>query len=890
MLETDFGVAHEYFASLSPDNWRWSEDGDSLGWVNGPTLTFRAELASILEPWRSKGLPPLLPLLMVLATQRQSWPESALRLTWLARERMGLANPLPAWVTQVMDRLDSLHSPPKPADSRFTADLVRYLFEDEWRRAANGKLAAAVLESLSDPISPEFTNTESSGKFDILPRLRVLGLALDRFDVDDFRRWRETSVPGAVLPVEVERESSEQIRALLVELSEDAELGGVARVARRLASLVTLPKPLSSPDEAPLGGFSDIANRGTLDRLLLGELAHDDLTLAARVANREALYIRRESPPRPPPSERLVLLDCGTRMWGTPRLFATAVGWAMAGAKDKSTKTSVYRAAGERLAEVDCRSRAGIETHLQALESAAHPGDALAALADEWRRVANREAVIVTSEQALGDAEFLRAWRGAELAGSWLITVTRAGRLRLLRGGRAGFTLVREGTIELDRLLRAEKPRPILIEGSRVPAYCRLEPPPLRVPYDPPRDREWLVPDRGLLAVTHDGRVLWWTDRRFGPRQIGKHSRIGNLLWADGRVDGARTLALIGSLAGRMRFLEIDFDRGQSRLLELPRHSEGPFDDVFGVGDFICLRNRRRVVAISRDGSELRVIETSEALPHISREFYGSSSRVHLWRLNPGVADKPFVWAPSLKNDWLYLWHSPVSETVRGIRCSGEIEVVKPGAEPRIVDRIEDTSGFSIEHVSRDGQRVFVRSQRYNRFLIDLEAGKRVQVDSFHPSLLEPQRPRYFLGYPNPRNRFLGITVRDGLLTLISERKHALPILTESTGFALKDLGRVDSSGWTTQCFEKTLDPDGARRARWDSGHEAWLDPRGLLHLRHETSNQPELTFVLCEGQTAGWCSNGGVFGQSYFLGPGEFPDVAPVARQALQAFVRGIS
>ena len=40
---------------------------------------------------------------------------------------------------------------------------------------------------------------------------------------------------------------------------------------------------------------SDISNRGPLDRLLLSESAHDDLTLAVRIALNEALYLRRES-------------------------------------------------------------------------------------------------------------------------------------------------------------------------------------------------------------------------------------------------------------------------------------------------------------------------------------------------------------------------------------------------------------------------------------------------------------------------------------------------------------------------------------------------------------------------------------------------------------------
>ena len=71
-----------------------------------------------------------------------------------------------------------------------------------------------------------------------------------------------------------------------------------AGFARQLMAAVTLPRRLADPEEIAMGGVSDISNRGPLDRLLLTELVHDDLTLAVRVSSNEALYLRRESPPR----------------------------------------------------------------------------------------------------------------------------------------------------------------------------------------------------------------------------------------------------------------------------------------------------------------------------------------------------------------------------------------------------------------------------------------------------------------------------------------------------------------------------------------------------------------------------------------------------------------
>ena len=120
----------------------------------------------------------------------------------------------------------------------------------------------------------------------------------------------------------------DRARSLLAELDKDPEWRGLARLTRNLMAAVSLPQPVSDHDDLPLGGVSDITNRGQLDRLLLSELAQDDLMFTARMAVNELLYLRRETPPRPHAETRWLLLDSGLRLWGVPRIFATAVALA----------------------------------------------------------------------------------------------------------------------------------------------------------------------------------------------------------------------------------------------------------------------------------------------------------------------------------------------------------------------------------------------------------------------------------------------------------------------------------------------------------------------------------------------------------------------------------
>src|SRR5262249_59432658 len=113
-------------------------------------------------------------------------------------------------------------------------------------------------------------------------------------------------------------------------------------------------------EQLAVGGVADITNRGPLDRLLLSELAHDDLTLSVRVALNEALYLRREPPMREPPGTLALLLDCGVRLWGIPRVLATAVALPLIARDKQHSEVVACRARGKQLQPVGLLSRAGM--------------------------------------------------------------------------------------------------------------------------------------------------------------------------------------------------------------------------------------------------------------------------------------------------------------------------------------------------------------------------------------------------------------------------------------------------------------------------------------------------------------------------------------------------
>ncbi len=55
--------------------------------------------------------------------------------------------------------------------------------------------------------------------------------------------------------------------------------------------------------------------------------------------------------------------------------------------------------------------------------------------------------------------------------------------------------------------------------------------------------------------------------------------------------------------------------------------------------------------------------------------------------------------------------------------------------------------------------------------------------------------------------------------------------------------------------------------AEWTDGSRAFLDSRGLLHLKSSDPKIPEASFVLAEGTVSGWCATGELWGNDYYTG-----------------------
>lgn len=897
----------EYLAPPEGAFWKWRERTQVATWFNGETIAFRPELEPILRRLAEGGLPPLSLILLVLAATRDSCRQALARkdnLINLVRSFGGLPKDDRHELTDGLMRIAKLPGELRhPIEAR--TGLVEFVFESGGPRTS-GENAKVICDTLSYELSSRSVRLRNvpPTKHELQHGLRTLLKGLARLDEEALRLRQWTGLDQLIGPAEIEPMPVEQVRSLIESLQDDQELHGVARLARALMAAVHLPRPIQEPEELPIGGFSDIANRGSPDRLLVSELAHDNLTLAVRVALNEALYLRREAPPKTPSPARRILIDAGIRLWGVPRVFATAVAMALTATADGHSAVTTFRANADSMDPADLTTRQGLVDHLAALTLDAHPGRALERFVTDLPGTnAAADRVVVTSEKAIADREFQRGLARHQGVGIYLATVNRRGQFRLLHQSGHARKLICEADLPLEDLLRRRRRPTASLFDERgeegLPAIFHVRPFPLRIPRRKfAWERSWVVPDTGCFEFATDGRLLLWDEPGRGPRQLADHIRTkANLVWADPEPTAGMVTAVLGDKSGPgkdLRLLSVDTMMGQTSLVSLELgHAKytisGQGGMIFGISDAeACVLDSvdgRCVDRVEIPGQHLNIrLERVRGrfLRHLdSNDWYAlgfDGQRTTIDKVFDGqnASDVELV----TMFDWVG-HEGPVGVTKRGELYypeDGQIRRLWPG----------DYAEVSVHDVSLSGNHVMLERQ-YSRRTIEVASG----VES-HSWLHHCEDPKWVPDNTGPvlRRKFKAVVAGDRLgLALVSKNEGCFRVQLDDDRLLLKDSG-LSAAGYAPHArpFENVVyhGPPTYRLvyAEWADGSRAYMDYRGLLHLRSADSSLPEVSLVLDASGISGWCSDGRIWGDEYFIGDEANTEPKEVFHDVIQPFV----
>lgn len=558
-MESNEALIRDYYGTTSDSFWQWHEDGEAVEWRDGKLIAFSEELSYILKHMAQHGLPRFGSLLLLMAATRDHWAvdgsEAGILASMLAAGQEADHEGQQTLTSRLIRKNSrTVHDSDTPAEDRLSL-LQQVLQKLHSVRAldrslrnsleAKAALASLVFDStelvvdadqttfVADAIRPGLlailgsasdTVFSSYGPILLLRDLADLAPGLDKVTPEAVRLRLKTGLDALPLlaPIEEEPEQvypSDTARAVIQELLDSPQHVAMANLAKQLIASATLPRKLSESQEHEMGGYSDIANRGTPDRLLLSELAQDGLTLAVRVAMNEAMYLHRETPPSSPRLRRELLIDSGVRAWGIPRVLAAAAALAFAANTPRGATFGAYRGSGSELKAVDLLSKEGLIDHLAALEPDPHLGNALPQFASQVERSDEAvEAVVLMPADSLAEPALLESLRDLKAERVYVATLDRQGEFRLCERGLRGDKLIRRAVLSLDE---------VVADGSRLresrdldnlPASLRVEPFPLRMPSELDPKTCWSIGNWGALSITGDGRLLRWTNRGKGGR------------------------------------------------------------------------------------------------------------------------------------------------------------------------------------------------------------------------------------------------------------------------------------------------------------------------------------------------------------------------------------
>ncbi|MCA8962430.1 MAG: hypothetical protein KDC38_18020, partial [Planctomycetes bacterium] len=560
----------DYLRPGAASPWRWSEDfseiiahspGDAppheRDAAHGALIVFREELARLLRVFEGDGLPDLDSILAVLAVARHPT---------LARERRALDDDARALLEAVSALPEDLRG-----DLEANQRLLATIFESA-PRTTDAMETLMVIRALLSGV--HFAGTASSrrpSKSAATTRLPRGDVALTAASADiDPRSLEERlrsgvphtpgSAPIAALP--------ELLRGFIGSLLGDPELTRFARLVEGILAASSVPRLRRPTEDLPVGGVSDLSNRGPIERILSSELAHDADTFAIRVALDEALYLRRESPPRDPPTTRRIIIDSGLRTWGVPRVFATAVGLALAAEGSSDTEITIYRG-GRTATPIELHHREGLLQQLRASDASLDCAGALAALAETTvERDEESESVVVVHESATEQPELIAALRLLPTP-LYVATVHESGRYRLWRYGSRGRTPIAEAQFSLADVIDADPEQPAtpdlleerrLVRGPKLLDLARL---PFSIDVDL-RDAVTLLTERGLIAVTPVGGLVHVPQPGGRANELSHAIPTGRVLWLGRRHDEMRIVVAESHL--EVTAIVVDGARGETRL------------------------------------------------------------------------------------------------------------------------------------------------------------------------------------------------------------------------------------------------------------------------------------------------------------------------------------
>ena len=500
-----------YFQACKNYFWQWEEEGQVLSVTDGITIGYRHQVAEMLLQVAEKGLPPFGSFLLAMIATNRTDDDTIIHVAEKISEHSAKINESFNFLEDAFEFLRLLKAIPDEYKSGERRQiLLRTIFENAHNRvniATSKGLASTLKETINSKFRP--VREIAFDRHILVKDFRCIGLLLKTFPtaqsvIDAMGDLPEIKEP--ILLPETTGGEEKIYSDFIEELLHNNHSFQVAALIKPIWAGFRVPIFTSHPSEQPLGGLSDISNKGNFDKLLVSEFANDELVFMNRIANNEALYLYREMPPVRDDLHRTILIDISLKTWGTPKLVAFAAYIAIA-KHPKSVHTSDAYVAGDVYSKVSCGNIHEVIDGIQRTDAALHPAKGLADFLEDNRADRQMELFFITSAASLKEPSIQKLVAENHAVIRYIITTDATGQIVFYRNKNRALQHLQTLELPLGKLW-SNKPQPKAEEVKRIETreQNRKAIVPVLLP-QPAVSKKTVVLDDHVYWVTH-GKLL----------------------------------------------------------------------------------------------------------------------------------------------------------------------------------------------------------------------------------------------------------------------------------------------------------------------------------------------------------------------------------------------
>jgi len=500
---------HGYF-------WQWEDDASVVGIVGGNTIAYSQYLEQVVDLLQEQGLPPFGSLLLALIATNSDAKSDLEEL----KRRMEMDFPRSAeggLFNEAFSFLSTLQNMP----ASFKTGVKRIMLLQAAFQNSHNLLSSEKTNRLWEKHYLPEALMLKAGISDIIVKRDFSALAIQGRRITSVAALEAlvTGLPEIdedVLDFQTpERPEPKSGQEYVDELLEDDRAFKVASLIQSVWSGLDIPFQQTISSEQPMGGVSDLTNKGEFDKLLTSEFANDDLTFLSRLANNEALYLNREAPPAESNFERIILLDASLKNWGLPKLIAHAIMLAIAKHPKSNFGYTCY-SLGHNYTIMGIETVEEVIDGLSNLETSIDASEGLDCFFNHHSVSAHQQVIYIGAEDAMKSPEFLRAYNDYRHHIQFRISIVDNGKVSLYKTTSKSLKHIHDFTLPLEKLWEQKRLPPTKNSGGERTMDINILLP------EPPKCRDTLYDQSGVVfKVTNNGHILKSYSYKTALREMG---------------------------------------------------------------------------------------------------------------------------------------------------------------------------------------------------------------------------------------------------------------------------------------------------------------------------------------------------------------------------------